>query len=145
MDTAGESISFGSLQVTNFNANGGSTVLGDITNLGFSFIEYSAAAGGTDSGTVLGQTWTDINGDGSAPYTDAGDTDFLGHDPENNGVSLTLANGGTAPTAFTTAYVDGSWRINSVSVSFDAATIPEPSRFMLIGLGAMALGLRRRR
>lgn len=142
--------SIGNLQVVNFAANGGSMTVSDVTNLSFDFVAYSGAVGGGDTGfiTANGDTgnWSDMN---------AG-SDFTGHVSGGNGVggvqligdNTNSLTGDSTVTSFNLGATGTSstWRIDNISViGMTTEAIPEPSSAALLGLGGLALILRRRK
>lgn len=140
--------SIGNLQVVNFNANGGSLTVGDVTNLSFDFVTYTGATNATDTGfiTANGDTgnWTDMNGG----------SDFIGHVSGGNGVGgVQLIGDGTnsltgdaSVTSFNLGATGTStaWRIENISVTGMTA-VPEPSSLILTSLGVCLFAFRRSR
>jgi len=90
MDTSGKIITFDSLQLTDFNSNGGSLTFTDFSIPGFSLVSFAAASGSSDSGSTLGGNWTDINAAAVFP----------GHAPANNSLNLITVNCGSEPASF---------------------------------------------
>jgi hypothetical protein len=86
---AGESALIDNLRVVDFNANGGSFTIGDITHLSFKQVKYQAATVAADSGSITANgngvtnTWTDIN---------AAD-DFIGHLSDSSSVDVLVMTG----------------------------------------------------
>ena len=104
---------------------------------------HTNAKGGTDSGT-----FTLINGvapSSTLTWTDSnGGSDFTGHTGSFNLPLMNAAYGdGSDVTSFTHAGAGAAWTFFSQGVEF--AVVPEPSSTALLGLGGLALMLRRKR
>lgn len=140
-----EGISFLNLSISNFNANASSYVIGDFTNLRFrtftagadgnaqdgAFISFTSFADAIDAGGTRSQQTMNANGGTARDLTTKGNYSAAADD-----LFLIVDTAGSK----------NRFNIGGLAVSFDAPDIvPEPSSTALLGLGGLALIMRRRK
>ncbi|MGJ8674248.1 PEP-CTERM sorting domain-containing protein [Rubritalea sp.] len=131
----GEAITFSNLTFTNFQANGSGFTIADFSDLTFSSFSIGAGGNNNDGANVtFGGSTTNQNlnsgniGTGTFALTGFG---------SGSGDSLTLA--------VDSGQSNNRWNVNGLEVSYTTAAVPEPSSTALLGLGGLALILRRRK
>ena len=150
VDAAGENGAF-SVAIGSGNFNAGTSGYVE-ANVDFGFVELllNGAAATSDSGT-----FSSLNG--AAPSStltwveaDAG-SDFTGDNVDQSFNLQTVNNTygtGTRLTSFSHDWAtaaNNAWRYNTVTVEHAFIPVPEPSSTALLGLGGLALILRRRK
>ena len=109
-----------------------------ITITGLSFLYGGTQAGPKDFGWSIGTTYYDAT---AFPHT----TTVSAVGPFNSSVvSVTVSEATTIAIQAWNASSTGNFRVDSVQLSGDVTSIPEPATMGLLGLGALAMVLRRK-